>query len=148
MWQKRGMILLSVLSPMKYHQTNGSSVLQTMRSYEGMVVRFFSLKPWLSLFSGHISRQVIASLFWHYQMIFEVKWKHFDNDYKLCVTSFSYTSFLVWNFKSIHNFRILVHSSSLSLRFSNSPPMVQWHQRKINWIVKHTSQAKKIDTTA
>ena len=71
---------------MKHHQTNGSSVLQTMRSYEGMVVRFFSLKPWLSLFSGHISRQVIASLFWHYQMIFEVKWKHFDNDYKLCVT--------------------------------------------------------------
>ena len=131
MSQKHGMIVWSVLSPMKHHETNGFFVVESVCSCEGMVVRFSSLSPWLSLFSGHLSRRVIASLFWHYQVLFEVKWKHLDNDYKFCVTSFSYTLFLVWNFKIIYIFRILDHSRSLSLRFSYSRRKVQWHHRNL-----------------
>ena len=63
MWQIRGIIVLSVLSPMKHYETNGFSVLQTMRSCEAMVVEFASLESWLSLFSGHLSHGVVASLF-------------------------------------------------------------------------------------
>ena len=80
---------------MKYHETNRFSVLEGVRSCQGMVVRFSSLKLLLSFFFDHLSYGVIASLFRYYEMVFEIKRKHLDNDYKLCVTSFSYTRFLV-----------------------------------------------------
>ena len=63
MWQKSGMIVLSVVNLMKHDETNGFSVLQTMRSCEAIVVEFASLESWLSLFSGHLSHGVVASLF-------------------------------------------------------------------------------------
>ena len=57
------MIVLSALSPMKHDVTNGSSVLPSVCSLHAMMMGLFSLESWLSLFSGHLSRQVIASLF-------------------------------------------------------------------------------------
>ena len=63
MWQIRGIIVLSVLSLMKHYETNGFSVLHNVRSCEAMVVEFASFESWLSLFSGHLSHGVIASLF-------------------------------------------------------------------------------------
>ena len=53
----------SYVSPMKHHETNGFSVLDNVCSCRGMVVRFFLSEPWLSLFSGGLSRRVIASLY-------------------------------------------------------------------------------------
>ena len=82
-----GMIVLSVLSPIKHAETNGFSLLQGVCSCGAIAMRFSSLEPWFSLFSGHLSRRVIASLFGRYQMLLKVKWKHLDNDYKLCVTT-------------------------------------------------------------
>ena len=73
MWQIHGMIVLGVISPMKHQEANGFSVLQGVCLCQGMAVRFSSLESWLSLFSGHLFRRVIASLFSHYQMCFEVK---------------------------------------------------------------------------
>ena len=58
-----GNSVLSVLSPMKHQEASEFSELESMCSFQAMVMGFFSLGPRLSLFSGHLSRGVTASLF-------------------------------------------------------------------------------------